>query len=332
MLPAERSSLVKLVRRWGGSTSDAVLDPAMKVFQHPGIQGFMSYRPVLGCAVVFGDPICPPRDRERLATAFHRFAQEGGYHVIYVAASRSYAHWAVNHVCKTIIEFGKELIFHPPTDPRKNKGAYGSLVRRKTKQACRQGVRIQEYIPYDPVLESAIEQVKEQWLDSRKGLQVHISNVYLFSDCFGKRWFYAKLGEKVLGVIAFNQLQVRNGWLLNHLMVVPDAPHGVSELLMATALETLEKEGCLFATVGAIAAPTLGEIQGLSPLASWMIRLVFKITSKVIRLEGLNTFWGKFHPTSEPSYLIFSQKTIGIKELWGIKKAMNSRFKGTSLG
>jgi lysylphosphatidylglycerol synthetase-like protein (DUF2156 family) len=326
-LCGDRSYIVELVRRWGGSTTDAVLDPTMQNFQCPGIQGFVGYRLELRCAICFGDPICAPSDKEQLAMAFHRFADENGYCVIYIAASQEYAHWVITHLSGAIIEFGEELAFNPPRDPRKNSGTYGSLVRRKTKQAARQEVTIHEYIPHDAAIENAIEHVKMSWLKSRRGLQVHISNVYLFTDCNGKRWFYAKQRDRVIGVIVLNQLQSKNGWLLNHLMVMPDAPNGVPELLMSTVLEVLEKEGCPFATVGSIASLELGEIRGMSKFAASITRITFKIASKIICLEGLNTFWGKFHPQSKPAYLIFSRKRIGIRELMGLKRAMNNTVK-----
>jgi lysylphosphatidylglycerol synthetase-like protein (DUF2156 family) len=323
-----RASIVEWVRRWGGSTTDAVLDPEMRHFQHPVVEGFIGYRLERGCAILFGDPICAPSDKETLAKAFHQFSEEKGYCIIYIAASKSYAHWAIQHLCGTIIEFGEELIFNPPSDPRKNTGTYGSLVRRKTKQAQREGVAIHEYIPQDPSIESAIDQVKVQWLNSRRGLQMHISNVYLFTDCFGKRWFYAKQGDKIIGVIALNRLEARSGWLLNHLMVLPNAPNGVPELLMTHTLDTLEKEGCPFATVGSIASQQLGEIRGLSKLSASFAKTVFRIANKVMKLQGLNTFWGKFHPQSEPAYLMFSKKKIGIKELLSLRKALNGTLKG----
>ena len=71
-----RERVVEMVRKWGGPTSDAVLDPAMLYFEHPGIQGVMGYRIKRGCAIVFGDPICADSDRATLAVAFHRFAEE----------------------------------------------------------------------------------------------------------------------------------------------------------------------------------------------------------------------------------------------------------------
>jgi lysylphosphatidylglycerol synthetase-like protein (DUF2156 family) len=161
---------------------------------------------------------------------------------------------------------------------------------------------------------------------------MHISNVYLFTDCFGKRWFYAKQKDQVIGVIALNHLQARSGWLLNHLMVIPEAPNGVPELLMAHTLETLEKEGCPFATVGSIASNQLGEIQGLNKLAASLAKAVFVLANKAMKLHGLNTFWGKFHPKSEPAYLMFSKSKIGIRELLSLRKALNGTLKGETDG
>ncbi len=319
----DRTSIVELVRKFGGSTADAVLDPAMQFFFHEGIQGFISYRFELRCAITYGDPICAPEDRDKLARAFHRYADENNIKIIYISASYEYAHWAVKNVCGSLIEFGEELIFAPPYDPRKNTGNYGSLVRRKTKQAAREGVTIHEYIPHNSAIEAAMENVKDLWLQSRKGLQVHISNVYLFNDSVGKRWFYASQGERMIGLIVLNRIESQNGWLLNHLIVIPDAPNGVRELLMASSLETLEKEGCPFASVGSIAAHQLGEIQGMGKLAKTVARTVFKIASKVIHLEGLNTFWGKFHPKSRPSFLLFNRARISIRELMGLQRALS---------
>ena len=122
-------------------------------------------------------------------------------------------------------------------------------------------------------------------------------------------------------------MEGKSGWLINHLMVIPEAPSGVSEFLMATVLETLEKEKCPFATVGSISALQLGEIRGLSKFSAKIGRAVFNFANKVADLEGLNTFWGKFQPDSKPSYLLFGRKKIGIRELWSLKRALSGNLK-----
>ncbi len=321
----ERLRLVKLVRRWGSATTDAVLNPAMRIFQHPSFEGFISYRQESQCLIVFGDPISAETDRAPLAEAFHLFAENLGKSVIYIAASASFARWAIQQVCNTLIECIEELVFDPSCDPRKYGGDHASLVRRKVKQAVHEGVVVREYLTGDAHVEEAIEQVKERWLRARRGPQFHISNVYPFSDRFGKRWFYAQQGDQAIGVVFLNQLQAQEGWLLNHLMVVPEAPHGTSELLVTSAFEALGKEGCRFATVGVVPARAIGEIVGLNPIFCWILRQVFKLIKNAAHLGGLNTFWNKFHPQKKPSYLLFSQKQIGLRTLISLRRILDQK-------
>lgn len=320
----KRTEIVEFVRRWGGPASDAVLDPVIEYFSDPEISGVVGYRKTAHCAVVYGDPICSQKDLPSLAKAFHAFADQQGFSIVYLAASQEFARWAIQHVCGALIEFGEELFYDPSCDPRKRTGNNGSLVRRKVKRAIKEGVEIHEYLGSNSAIESQIEQMGAHWLKSRRGPQIHISNVYLFDDRYGKRWLYAKQGEQVIGSISLNLLESKQGWLINHLMVIPEAPNGTSELLFTTALEMLAKEGCRFATVGMINAKDLGEIVGLSRLSTFVARLAFKIARKIFHLDGLHTFWGKFHPEHKPSYLLFSRSKVGFREVLAISRATNA--------
>lgn len=329
----ERSPIVELVRRWGNFTTDAVLDPAIQIFSQPNISGFVGYRRAAGCAVVFGGPICSEEDRSPLILAFHRFAKETDISIVYIGASQSFSNWAVQHVSRAFIEFGEELIFDPSCDPRKRSGTHGSLVRRKVKQAIREGITVHEYLSRDPALELALEQVSMAWLQSRRGTQMHISNVHLFDDRLGKRWFYVKKGDSIVGVVSLNQLQAHNGWLMNHLMTVPKAPNGTSEMLIVSVFETLAREGCRFLTVGIVTPKEFGEIVGLSKFSTWVARTAFKIARKIVDLDGLNTFWEKFHPQKrERSFLLFSRNRIGLSEILGITRALNGSLSGGKHG
>jgi lysylphosphatidylglycerol synthetase-like protein (DUF2156 family) len=184
-------------------------------------------------------------------------------------------------------------------------------------------VQFSEFRREDLRLERLIEENGAKWLRARRGPQIHISNIYLFDDTHGKRWFYAHVGGQVVGSVSLNQLEKKQGWLINHLMVIPEAPIGTSELLFTHVLEALNTEGCRYATVGAITAQRLGQIQGFHPIVKSIARTAFGIAKKVYDLDGLNMFWGKFHPDKEPLYLLFGKKGIGLRELLGISRAMN---------
>src|SRR5205085_1796166 len=124
-----------------------------------------------------------------LVQAFHLFGQNRFKNIIYLSASEKFAKWAIQSHCKTLIEYGEEVFLDPHCNPKDKQGAHASLVRRKVRQAQNSGVIINEYLPYDAKIEKEIEQTGIDWLKSRRGPQVHISNVRVFDNRMGKRWF-----------------------------------------------------------------------------------------------------------------------------------------------
>ncbi len=320
---ADRLRIVEIVRRWGGLTTDALLDPACQLFCIPQVKGIIGYRIEFGCAIAYGDPVCEPSDMPLLVQAFHDFCQTKYKNIIYLAASEKFAKWALQNVCKAFIEYGEEIYLDPHFNPKDRQGTHASLVRRKIRHAQHEEVIVKEYFPVDAKMEHSLEQVGAAWLQSRHGLQIHISHVHLFNDRMGKRWFYAQQRERIIGVVVLNQLQSRQGWHLNHLMFTPNAPHGTPEILIISVLETLQSECCSFISFGVVPANRLGEIVGLSTSTSWMTRQIYKLAHKIFHLEGHKTFWGKFHPQTKPSYLLFHQSSIGIREVISLIRSMN---------
>lgn len=319
----ERAWKVKCVRHWGSITSDAVLDPACQIFRIPHLDGFIGYRVEKNCAVVFGDPICSTLDIPQLTHAFHAYCKSQQLNVIYVMTSETFTHWAIEHVCQASIQIGNELFMDPHNDPRKNTGVHGSLVRRKIRHATHEGVYIQEYKGQDLKIERAIDQVGKEWLSSRHHPQVYISHIRLFDDRIGKRWIYAQLRDKIIGIIVLNQLHAHQGWLLNRLMTSPDAPHGTPEMLVTTAMEIVANEKYPFITFGSIPAQELGQIIGLNKLATWIARLSFRFANKIFHLEGHQKFWEKYHPLSRPCYILLREPHLGFNEAWSLVRALN---------
>lgn len=322
-ITCDREYIVQKVRRHGSASSSAVLDPNCLHFSTPQIDGLVGYRTDSSCAIVYGNPICKLEDREALVSAFDQFCQQQGLKVIYMGVDEEFARFALGRHCKILIEFGEELVIDPHDDPQKRQGVNASLVRRKVRHALKEEIKFFEYLSQDSILEGALEGVAKAWLGGREGLQVHISHVNLFADRLGKRWFYAKKQDKIVGVVMLNQIEAKQGWLLNHLMFTQEAPHGTPEFLLTSVLELLAKEGCHYVTFGNVPGKDLGEMEGINPAQKWLYKTLFKIVQKFLKLEGRKKFWEKFHPQVKRSYLLFSQPRIGIKELMAIKHATN---------
>lgn len=317
-------NISKMIKNWGGSSSITLLDPTCEIFQTPQIEGVIGYKEVSGCIIVFGDPICAPHDRDELIRIFHQFFDEQKKAIIYTTASQEFAKWAINNVCGGLIEFGEELFLDPYHLPEH--GSNSRLIHKKMRHALSEGTEFKEYSEENPSLEKSIDDAAKAWLDSRKGPQIYLAHVDLFANKIGKRWFYAEKDNKIVGILLLNRLDARDGWGLHLLMQTPDAPNGTSELLVLNVAEKLKKEGCHYLTFGSATGDYLGEIQGLGNLSSWMARKGFQLTKKIFKLDGRRKYWLKFEPQKEPSYVLFSNPNIGIKEIVSLMRALNVTF------
>lgn len=319
-----KEEIAEHIRQFGGSASISLFDPACSIFSTPHIDGVIGYRIESQCAVVFGDPVCSLHDRARLAIAFHDFCKKKRLSIVYVTASSDFARWAIQNDCGSYVDIGDELVIDPYNDPKQ--GSKGRLLRGKVNQATRAGITVHEYVGHDPLLQQKLESVAKAWLDARHGPQIYLAQVDLFSVQTGKRWFYAKHNEEVIGVVLLNELKAKEGWLMQLLMVKPNVTNGTSEMLITETLATLKREGCHFMTFGVAQKEELGAMMGFGKMSIWLARLGFKAAKKVFPLDGRRKYWKKFHPELESSFLVFSKGRISLRQIRSLLKALNVSF------
>lgn len=316
----EKNSIETWIHRWGSSASEAILDSPCHIFRTNDIDGFIGYCVESQCAIIYGDPICAPEEIPRLVEAFHRYCKENNLNMICIIASESFAKWAIQHLSNVMIEIGEEIIFNPRNDP--TEGSKGHKLRHKVNHVLHLGLKVHEYTTNDPKLESAIQEMGDAWRKTRRGPQIYLGNLKFFEKRVGRRWFYVKDGDRILGAALLSKLEARKGWLLKFLIALPKAPAGTSELLMTSVLETLRGENCNFLTYGMVPAEHLGEIIGLGKWSSWLARTVFKMTKWIFKLNQRKMYWKKFHPKTEPTYILFSKQEVGLKEIRAIMKSL----------
>lgn len=316
----EQTLFEEWIHLWGGAVSEAALDPACNFFRTPHINGLIGYRLVGNCAIVFGDPICASNDTPALTQAFHQHCEERNQNIIYIIASEKFAKWALDKYCRVMLEVGEELVFNPQVDPKE--GRKGNRLRNKLSHARNQGLVVHEYLYDDKEIENSIQQVGVEWLKARRGPQIYLGHLNFFDNRNDKRWFYVSNGDQVIASALLSKLKAKEGWLLKFLVTMPNAPRGTSELLMNGILETLRKEDCRFLTYGMVPADHLGEIRGLSQFKCWLARRSFKIAKWFFHLDQRKTYWQKFRPNAEKSYILFSNPTVGISEVRALIKAL----------
>ncbi|HEV3269688.1 MAG TPA: phosphatidylglycerol lysyltransferase domain-containing protein [Candidatus Rhabdochlamydia sp.] len=318
-IDADRLRLIELVRKWAEVNTDGILEKTTQIFSVPHIDGIIGYRIELKNAVVYGDPVCAPIDKIALAKEFENYCQNQNMKVIYIIVSEEFAHVAVEHLSFSLIEFGKKFLL----DPFKYVDAKTRLLRKKVRQSSRNGIEIFEYAGNDPQIEQSMEQLATAWVAARRGIQVYLATPTLFADRIGKRWFFAKQGREIIGLALLNELQSHQGWLLNNVMVTKEAPSGVSEHLLVSVLETLEKEQCRSVLIGPVPAKELGKVIGLGQIIVLLASWAFKALKKVCRLDGHEIFWEKFQPELKSSYLLFPKNRFRPSSIIALLRALN---------
>jgi len=314
---------VELVRKWAESNADSLLEKTTKIFSVPHIEGVIGYRTSLGYAIVYGDPVTAPFNKIPLALEFEKFCQSQRLKIIYVVVSEEFAKLAVNNFSFSSIEFGLKFVL----DPFKYKKFKTTLLRKKIRQSSNKGVLVSEYTGSIPEIEHAIKDIATEWSQSRKGIQLYLANPVLFTNNLGKRWFYAEQNGKIIGFLLLSHIQAHQGWLISSVMISKQSPSGVSEHLITSALEILEKEQCRFVLIGPVPASELGEIIGLSRTFTSLARLIYKFIKKICRLDGHEIFWGKFEPTLTSSYLLFPKTRFRISGVLSLLHAFNITFR-----
>ncbi len=322
--PNTNKDVAELVRKWGGSTSVALLDPECQLYWSSNYDGVIGYKLGKNCVVSFGDPVCSPEHTLSLVESFHEYCQSKNLGVVYTAASQQFAKLAKHNVCHAWLQVGEELIVDPHHDPME--GAKGRKLRNKVSHCQNAGVSVSEYTDNNEKLEKDIDHVATAWLKARKGPQIYLANVNLFDNRAGKRWFYARQGNKIVGALLLNQLEAKQGWLINLLLTTPEAPHGTSEMLVVNTLKVLRDEGCHYLSLGGATGDKVGEMEGLGSLSKVIAQIGFQLAKWMLPLDDRRTYWKKFQPNSQPSYLLFSKHSFGINEVLSVMKALNVSF------
>lgn len=314
----------KNIHRWGCAASEAILDAPFEFFRVPNLSGFIGYRVESGCAIVFGDPVCPPEQSTALAESFSQFCNQQNVNIIFIMTGEKFTKWAMENMCNVKLRIGNELIFNPQEDIMKGSKAY--KLRNKINHARSEDLVVKEYIKHDLQIEESLLEVGKKWLKGRRGPQVFIGDLDFFKTKDNKRWFYVKQNDAYVALALLSKLEAQDGWLVKYSMGIPEAPRGTTEFLIASILEILKNENCRFLTLGMVPSNQIDEMKGLDRISAWMAPKVYMIVKWLFNLGSRQIYWEQFRPKKAPSYVLFKNSYIGYKEMKALTKALKITF------
>ena len=323
----DRAVIIQALEQWGTPFSTALLDPACTIFKVQGIDGFIGYRKIGSCIMVFGEPVCPAENLSVLMNAFHHHFTVRSINIIYIAVSQEFKKSALHHKHGTAtLQIADEIILDPMEDPMTRTGKKASLLRNKYNQSIRDGVQVKEYLSHDPTLEQALENIGKIWSQQRKGPQMYLFSGSIFENRPNKRWFYAEHNHRIIGLVLLNRVGSQQGWVLNILMTSPEAPPSTSEFMILALLAILRTEECRYFSMGPSPVKQLANMDGFGALTRWIAYGVYGSVNKIFRFYNRQRYWEKFHPQKRPSFFVFNKARIRIPELIGIMRAFNLKI------
>ena len=319
------SSIVELVRHYGGPVSHAALNPKLSLFQTPDIEGFIGFQLINRCAVVQGDPVCASEYKAALADTFASHCTNNGWSFLYTSVTADMHTYAKERGHATM-QFADLLIADPQVDPEL--GHQSHHLRQHLNNTRRSGIKVREFFAEknpNVLLEAQIAETCEQWLKARHGLQMYLGHPRLFDDRLGRRWFIAEHNDGIVGLLSMLDISCFEcHHLINLVFSSPAAPLYTNELMIATALQALRREHVKAVCLGVGPLELLGQIEGCQVITEFLSRRLYRFASKMLNLQGRSAFWDKFHITAkEPMYLIFQSSHIGIREIYALFRAFN---------
>jgi len=279
----------------------------------PEIDGAVIYGEFGRVWLAAGDPLAPLGDRAELARQFAADAKKKNRVVAFVPVTSEFAAlMAPNDFAA--IKVGAAPYFDLPNwNPR---GECAKKLRAGVNQARRDGVEIGEVPAIDQKLRTEAAQLCLSWLGSRRSATTFGWLIALdpFLHFEHKRYFTARVDGKLVGFLAASPIPLRKGWYLEDVIREPNAPGGMTTLLVAETLKRLKDEGAILATLGT--APLADDGADDVPTENRRVARALDMASSKLggfyNFAGLRQFKGKFVPSWWESEYALHQRGVAI--------------------
>jgi len=313
-LPDPTGELLRLHALYGYNAHSLVsIAPGALRWSTPEIDGAVIYGEFGRVWLAAGDPLAPFEDRAELARQFAADAKKKNRVVAFVPVTSEFAGlMAPNDFAA--VKVGAAPYFDLPNwNPR---GECAKKLRAGVNQARRDGVEIGEVPAIDQKLRTEAAQLCLSWLGSRRSATTFGWLVALdpFLHFEHKRYFTARVDGKLVGFLAASPIPLRKGWYLEDVIREPNAPGGMTTLLVAETLKRLKDEGAILATLGT--APLADDGADNVPTENRRVARALDMASSKLggfyNFAGLRQFKGKFVPSWWESEYALHQRGVAI--------------------
>lgn len=300
----ELQPLTKLIANYGDSTNTSWLDDRMQVWRDDETGAAVGYCRMRRHVLVMGNPLCDASQYEQVLSRFLAFVR---------AEMHTKPVWLmVGEPIENILggRFGWCTLTCTADqrimNVRENPAKHDHEIQRKIRHTKKMGVHVEE-VPFHETVSSALQEEVDarihEWQKSRRGTQVHLTDVRPWTDQEHRHYFVARDGDKkICALVVLAQLAPQNGVQVKWAMSFPNAPNGTIEMTIMHALDTL---GSSPVTFGTAAANRVEAVHGLSSLAFKMLSRVYNGVAEKTRLQNKTEFREKLGTVRDPTYICY---------------------------
>jgi lysylphosphatidylglycerol synthetase-like protein (DUF2156 family) len=307
------------------------LNDGTRYFAVPGVDGVIAYQLAGRSTIVqLGGVFAEPADQGLLLGAFLDFAHVAKRKIVSVQLMRQDAELYATYGF-TVNQFGAD--YSRALAAFNLKGKKYMQLRNKVSRARRAGVSVTEIDNAGRAdLAGPLDEIDQVWLRS-KGR--HTKELKVMTGQRGgpaqsrRRLFVAHDASGVLlGYVSFSPVfGAESGWLHDLSRRRPDAPPGVLELIVVTAVERFQAEGAEHLHFGFTPFTNLSpehEVAGASRVTARILRFLAVHGSAIYPAADQLAYKEKWGPDLvQPEYIAF-QGRISLRRVWGLLRVTSA--------
>ncbi|KAI9663672.1 MAG: hypothetical protein M1821_007162 [Bathelium mastoideum] len=313
--------LEQLIANYGDASNTSWLEPRIQVWRDDNTGAAVGFCPMDHFAITVGDPLCHVSQYTKTIAGYLRFiSKERHLKPLWLLAGPDAEEVLATRFNWRTFSVAAEQRLDPSTNP----AAHEHDVQRKIRHAEKEGVKIHDYPIDSPPSEDLRKKIDgriQDWLNNRKGKQVHLTDVHPWQDIEHRQYHTAtdKDGQIVCFVV-MAQLSPDHGWQVKFALDLPGAPGGSIEMIVTHALKFIAQNGATNVTFGGGATSQFRPGHNLKGARVKVLSKAYHAIATELHLTNKSEFREKLGAKEDPIYVCYPPHGLGPS---GVKAIMN---------
>lgn len=320
---------------YGKTAQMGILDRSYNFFVNSAQTGALCYKVQDHTAIVAGDPLCKPGQFPEILDEFEKFRKQFGWGAAFMGITEPlFKHLRQQGHCTTM-QFSNERVLNPMTNDvlLERSGKRTVVQNKKLLNPNKDGITLGVYSPahgVDTSLQHELMDVYETWRQHRNQVAssaqsyITVYNSFDFPNLM--IYIYTRRPDGAAnGFAALRRIGADEGYHLDPCIAAPDAPKGINELLLYSAMALLKQMGVSYLSLGFEPVKSLS-VTGLPPPLEKMTHALYNRALKELPMKGKKAYHDKFHPDpflESRLYLVFASGVPGARQMLAVLHMAN---------